>query len=49
MKHVLDYRVSRDGKVWVHQEDGVTRKATEKEWLEIWQRDPSLTVKLTLH
>jgi hypothetical protein len=46
MRNLIDYRIGRRGDLWVQQSDGAVRRATEKEWLEIWRRDPALTLLL---
>ncbi|MEO5336728.1 MAG: hypothetical protein H7841_07540 [Magnetospirillum sp. WYHS-4] len=49
MSSIVDYRIGRHGDLWVQMPDGMIRRATEKEWINIWQRDPALTIRLTAH
>lgn len=49
MQGIVDYRIGRQGHLWVQMADGQVRRATEKEWLAIWQRDPALTLRLIAH
>ncbi len=46
MSGIHDYRISRDGSLWVVTRDGRERLATDQEWLNIWLHDPRLTLAL---
>lgn len=46
MKSINEYSVGPNGTLWVKTDDGKVRKATDKEWLRIWQTDPRVTLRL---
>ena len=46
MTEIVAYSVTPTGQLWVRLANGCQRAATDREWLALWQTDPSLTLRL---
>lgn len=46
MTEIVAYSVTPTGQLWVRLANGRQRAATDREWLALWQTDPSLTLRL---
>lgn len=51
MNDIITYEVLPNRELRVKLRDGRERKATDAEWIAIWSRDPTLTLRLarTMH
>ena len=46
MISIVSYFIGSNGKLWVRTDSGEIRPASHVEWINIWLRDPSLTLAL---
>jgi hypothetical protein len=46
MTEIVAYSVTPTGQLMVRLANGCQRAATDREWLALWQTDPSLTLRL---
>lgn len=46
MAHIVSYTLTPQGRLQVRLANGCERPATDREWLFLWQADPSLTLRL---